>query len=160
MKRGVPSAGRSAQLDYISTHLLRHAAVVTRLLTRDLNGGISRTEAGVLRTLLGGPRRITELAELEGLAQPTMTLLVKRLEAQGLVRRERQDHDQRVVEVSLTDAGRQAFDNFLELVQAALRGYLEEAPDEQLEALAVGTEALEGLIASLLGDGRVRDAAA
>jgi DNA-binding MarR family transcriptional regulator len=44
----------------------------------------------VLNTLRDGPRRITELAQCEGLAQPTTTLLVKRLEELGLVRRERQ----------------------------------------------------------------------
>ena len=58
----------------------------------------------MLRTLTDAPRRITDLAELEGLAQPTMTLLVQRLEQRGWVERKRDSDDGRVVLVSLTDA--------------------------------------------------------
>ena len=54
---------------------------------------VSKYAAPWAATLSDGPRRITELAELEGLAQPTTTILVKQLERQGLVRRERQADD-------------------------------------------------------------------
>ena len=88
---GDPGSGakRSEQIEYVSGQLLARAALLTRLLARQLGGELSRTEAGILITLEGGPRRVTELAELEGLAQPTMTLLVKQLENRGLARRER-----------------------------------------------------------------------
>jgi len=36
--------------------------LLTRLLVRQLGGELSRTEIGLLKTLGGGPRRITELA--------------------------------------------------------------------------------------------------
>ena len=90
----------------ISTQLPAQIGLLTRLLTKEFGERYSYTEARLLGTLTMGPRRIGELAELEGLAQPTTTLLVKRLEERGLVRRERQADDQRVVLVSLTDAGR------------------------------------------------------
>ena len=70
---------RSEQIDYVSTELLPRAALLTRLLVRQLGGELSRTEVGLLKTLGGGSRRITELAELEGLAQPTITILIKQL---------------------------------------------------------------------------------
>jgi hypothetical protein len=54
--------------------------VVPRYARYTDRSSVSRTDGGVLNTLTGGPRRITELAELEGLAQPTMTLIVQRLE--------------------------------------------------------------------------------
>ncbi|HJY67071.1 MAG TPA: hypothetical protein VJ254_10120, partial [Streptosporangiaceae bacterium] len=66
---------RSEQIDYVSSELLPRAALLTRLLVRQLGGELSRTEIGLLKTLGGGSRRITELAELEGLAQPTVTIL-------------------------------------------------------------------------------------
>ena len=47
-----------------------------------------RTEMEVLSTLREGPRRITELTELQGIAQPTMTLLVTRMQEKGWVERE------------------------------------------------------------------------
>ena len=100
---------RSNQIEYISTQLLARAAAFVPGLARQ--AGERRafdTEVAVLNTLRDGPRRITELAEHEGLAQPTTTLLVKRLEELGLVRRQRRADDGRVVLVSLRrpDCGR------------------------------------------------------
>src|ERR1700722_16208582 len=96
---------RAEQIDHVASQLPSRAALLTRLLARQLTGELSRSEAGVLSTLSGGPRRITELAELEGLAQPTMTILVKQLEQRGLVTRGRGDDDGRVVLVELSDTG-------------------------------------------------------
>ena len=46
-----------------------------RLLVKQVRSReISRTEMEVLSILSEGPRKITELTELEGIAQPTMTL--------------------------------------------------------------------------------------
>ena len=142
--------------EYVSTHLLGRTTLLTRLLARELGGGLSITEAGLLRSLAERPRRITALAEGEGLAQPTTTLLVNRLERQGLVRRERQGHDRRVVLVRLTDEGAAAFEDFRARAVDALRGQLDDLPDEQLEALVVATDALQRLIEALLGDGVIR----
>src|SRR6185436_12167762 len=103
---------RSEQIDYVSTELLPQAALLTRLLVRQLGGELSRTELGLLKTLGDGPRRITELAELEGLAQPTTTILIKQLEEKGLVTRTRQADDGRVVLVDLTDSGNVALDHY------------------------------------------------
>jgi DNA-binding MarR family transcriptional regulator len=142
----------ATKAEYVSTHLLAHAALLTRLLSRDIEAGISRTEAGLLRSLSEGPRRIGELAELEGLAQPTTTLLVKRLEDQGLVSRERLREDQRVVLVRLTDAGAAALEDFRALAFAAMRAYLDAMPNSQLAALTAATDALGRLIITILSD--------
>ncbi len=102
-----------------------------------------------LNTLDSGPRRVTELAELEGLAQPTMTLLLKQLEQRRLVRRERRARDGRVVLVSVSDARRAALKQFRAEAQTALRSYLAEMSDEQVEALSTTAEALQSLIVLL-----------
>src|SRR4051794_41790564 len=96
---------RAERIDDVSRQLLPGVALLTRLLVRQLGGTWSRTEVSLLNTLSDGPRRITELAEYERLAQPTMTQLVKRLERSGLITRERQADDGRVVLVELTEAG-------------------------------------------------------
>ena len=134
------------QAQYVSTHLLQHSALLIRLFSREIDGGRTRTEAGVLSSLADGPRRITELAELEGLAQPTTTLLVKRLEEMGLVKRQRQADDGRVVLVSVEPAGIEALEDYRAQFMALLRADLATATDEQIEALAVATETLESLI--------------
>src|ERR1700689_1811908 len=88
---------RSIRIENVSTQLLSRAMTLPRLLAKQVASELSQTEAIVLSTLRDGPRRITELAEIEGLAQPTTTLLVKRLEELGFVRRERRADDGRVV---------------------------------------------------------------
>lgn len=50
-------------------------------------------------------RTLKELGERLGLDSGTLTPLVKRLETQGLVRRARDDADERLLRVRLTDAG-------------------------------------------------------
>jgi DNA-binding MarR family transcriptional regulator len=140
---------RSGRIDYVSAHLLSRAAILTRLLAKEVSSELSRTEASVQNTLSDGPRRITELAELEGLAQPTTTLLVKRLEDLGLVRRERQADDGRVVLVSLERAGAAALEDFHAQFIALLCADLAATTDEKIEALAVAAETLESLIALL-----------
>jgi DNA-binding MarR family transcriptional regulator len=152
MNRAFVKRDRAEQAQYISTQLLPQIALLTRLLIKEIGGGYSWTEAGLLKSLSDGPRRITELAELEGLAQPTTTLLVKRLEQQGLVRRERQADDQRVVLVWLTDAGVAALEHLRALASTALLGRLDAMPDDQLNALTTATDALAQLITALLND--------
>ena len=137
---------RAARIHYVSSELLARVGLLTRLLARHLGGELSRSEAGVLHTLRGGPRRITELAELEGLAQPTTTLLVQRLEQQGLVVRERHTGDGRVVLVDLTDLGRTTIAGLFAQASDVLGTLLAELPDEQVEALASATELLALLV--------------
>jgi DNA-binding MarR family transcriptional regulator len=145
----IPALNRSDQIDYVSRQLLPDAALLVRLLVRGLGGELTRTEVGLLSTLSGGPRRITDLAELEGLAQPTMTSLVKQLEERGLVRRGRQVDDGRVVLVHLTDDGAAALANYRARARELLGSYLAEISDEQVEALAGAADALAQLVALL-----------
>jgi DNA-binding MarR family transcriptional regulator len=145
----IPTLNRSDQIDYVSQQLPPGAGLLVRLLVRELGSELSRTEVGLLNTLNSGPRRITELAEFEGLAQPTMTSLVKALEQQGLARRDRQADDGRVVLVHLTDSGAAALEDYRARVREMLGRNLAEIPDEQVEALAAATDALAQLVALL-----------
>jgi DNA-binding MarR family transcriptional regulator len=141
---------RAERVDYIAEQLLPRAAVLVRLLLRQVrNREISRTEMEVLSILTEGPRRITELTELEGVAQPTMTLLVKRLEERGWVRREGLPDDGRVVMISLTEAGCAAQQRFRARFLAAMHTDLQELSDQQLQALSVATETLGSFVDDL-----------
>jgi DNA-binding MarR family transcriptional regulator len=138
---------RSDQIDHVSKRLLTGTALLTRLLIKELGAELTRAEMSLLNTLSSGPRRITDLAELEGVAQPTMTTLVKQLEQQGLARRDRQADDGRVVLVQITDSGAAAIEDYLARVRDLLGSYLAEIPDKQVAALANATDALDQLIA-------------
>lgn len=145
----MPDMDRSQQAEYVSRELLPRSASLVRLLAKQLHGPLSRSEASLLNTVSGAPRRITELADLEGLAQPTTTLLVKRLEQHGLVTRERQADDGRVVLVKTTDAGIAALEDYRAQASAALGAYLTDMPDQQIRELAAATRTLAQLVTVL-----------
>ncbi len=141
---------RAEQVDYVADHLPSRAALLVRLLVKQVRSReISRTEMEVLSILREGQRRITELTELEGIAQPTMTLLVKRLEEKGWVRRDGLPHDGRVAMISLTEAGRTAQEKFRAQFLAAMRADLQELSDQQLQALSAAAETLSSFVDDL-----------
>ena len=150
------NSDRVGRIDYVADHLLLHAGLLVRLLVRESGSGMTRSEAGVLFTLSRGPRRITELAELEGLAQPTMTALVKRLERRGCVKRERPADDGRVVLLSLTPAGTAALEAFQAEIGEAVRADMSAMTDQQVAALEAATRALGALVDVLQAPSRPR----
>jgi DNA-binding MarR family transcriptional regulator len=137
---------RTEGIDLVATTLLTRASRLTRTLLRVGTHELSRTEAGLLGSLLERPRRITELAESEALAQPTVTQLVDRLQARGLVERGRSQADGRVVLVSISEQGTAQ----LEATRAQLRGDMRAAmaglSDAEVAGLAEASETLGRLI--------------
>lgn len=137
---------RADATDLVATSFVARASQLTRLLLREGDRALSRTEAGLLRTLLDGPRRITELAETEALAQPTVTQLVDRLEKRGLVARGRSAQDGRVVLVSVTLDGQRQLRATQAQYRALMREAMEELSDAEVAQLAAATETLQRLI--------------
>ena len=152
----ITDTDREQRIERIAADLLPRASQLTRLVVRraaGAGGGLARTEGGILRTLSEGERRITELADLEGLAQPTTTALVKRLEEQGLVARGRDAADGRVALISLTPDGAAALDEFRRRYRAALAERLHAMTDEELAELNRASRALGRLVRELQGGG-------
>jgi DNA-binding MarR family transcriptional regulator len=145
-----PAPDRAAAIDLVAGTLLGRAARLTRLVMRSGAHKLSRTEVGVLSTLAEGPRRITELAQTEALAQPTVTQLVDKLENRGLVSRARSGEDARVVIVEVTPAGTEVFEEVRAEIRANMREALADLPDDELTELAHASETLGGLIETLL----------
>jgi DNA-binding MarR family transcriptional regulator len=127
---------------------------LTRLAMR--RGGrprdISFTTASTLSRLEHeGPRRLTSLATDEGVAQPSMTQLVQRLERQGLVERNRDPDDGRVVWVGITEAGRALLAGRRARRAQELADLLATLPPEEEAALAGAVLAALPVIRRLAG---------
>jgi DNA-binding MarR family transcriptional regulator len=140
---------RTAEVEQIALDLMPRISQLSRLVVKHARGSISRSEGGILGTLSRGARRVTELAELEGLAQPTTTVLIKRLEQNGWVARQRDADDGRVVLVSLTRDGAVALEQFRSQYRAVLRDRLAMLPGEHVAALANASEALDALVGAI-----------
>ena len=145
----ITSDMREREIERISADLLPSASQLVRLVLRRVDEEISRTEGGMLRTLSAGPRRITELAELEGLAQPTMTVLVKRLEERGWVERARDAADGRVAVISLTPLGTSTLERFRAHYRRALAQQLQAMSDAELSGLDAAATAIGQLVEHL-----------
>lgn len=121
--------------------------VVERIvaMARTLNKShpMSRSASGVLATLdLNGPLRLTALAAREGVTQPAMTQLVSRLQASGLITREPDPNDGRVVRIVITDAGRALMDTRRAERTNRLSTLLSQLSPEQRKTIAEAMPAL------------------
>lgn len=146
MTETIQTDRRTARIEAIATELIPTASLLTRLALGQARGEISRSEGGVLRTLTDGPRRVTELAEREGLSQPTTTVLVKQLEKHGWVKRGHDPDDGRVVLVSLTAEGARALEHYRARYRAVLKDCITGMADEDIAALEDAVHALAGLV--------------
>ena len=118
------------------------AIVALRRRSKD----VSLTAASTMSTLgRTGPRRLTELAAVEGVAQPSMTALVTGLERAGLVQRQPDPNDGRVVLVALTDAGQARLRARREAGAEWFAQLVAELSEEDASALAAALPALNRL---------------
>lgn len=95
--------------------------------------GLTPPQFYVLKTLTehGGPCRIGQIAQEHHLTNATMTGLIKRMEAAGLVQRTTSAHDARAVDVQLTAAGADKFRAVQESIMAQVRLILRVLPQEE-----------------------------
>src|SRR3954451_7553890 len=82
-----------------------------------------------------GPMRLTALAAKEGISQPSMTQLIKRLELQGLVARVADPDDGRAALIGITDHGREVIDDRMRIRRERLGELLETLTPEEVNAL-------------------------
>jgi DNA-binding MarR family transcriptional regulator len=83
------------------------------------------------------PRTVTDISEALYLEPATLSPLLKRLEAAGLLTRARSSTDERALAVTLTDKG------------AALRAHAEEVPGKIVDRLGVPVSELQSIRAAL-----------
>ncbi len=132
----------------IGSALYALVTAVMRRMPRDL----SLTAAATLYALeRQGPQRLTHLAAQEGVAQPSMTALVTRLEQAGLVDRRSDPSDGRAVLVGLTPAGEDYLRERRQSGARALLPVLAQLSQGQLDALRSALPALRALAAGDLG---------
>jgi DNA-binding MarR family transcriptional regulator len=111
-----------------------------------LPDGLSLTAAATLATLeRSGPRRLTALAVQEGVTQPAMTQLIARLQDAGLVGRDADPADGRVVQVRLTVAGREMLARRRAVRAERLAVILARISPEDQAALGAALPAIDAL---------------
>lgn len=146
--RNQPSENRvvSPELEELANVLPRRISGLARMLYGASGSPLPRGMRSVLFALSAEPLQITEIARQEGIGQSAATRMVARLEALGLVRRERSQADRRVVMVSVTARGRNELEYMREQSRRVMRDVLHDLPARELRQLTRASEALEELI--------------
>lgn len=115
---------------------------------------ITITQARTLSTLATrGPHRVTDLALIEQVAQPTMSTLVARLEHHGLVERSPDSSDPKTTLISITTEGRKQWRSMVALRTNVLTSGLALLTTSEKRSLEAALPALERLVDELQGTG-------
>lgn len=113
---------------------------------------VTISQARTLSTLATrGPQRITDLALIEQVAQPTMSALVARLDDHGLVERRPDPSDSKTILISITNAGLDLYRSIVELRTKLLDAGLSLLSASDRKSLEAALPALEHLVDELQG---------
>ncbi|MGH2843713.1 MAG: MarR family transcriptional regulator [Solirubrobacteraceae bacterium] len=152
----VLGAARARQLDEIAAALPQRAGSLGRLFLEHTSLRVCRTEVDVLRALHERPQRITDLAAMQGVTQPAITLLVNRLEKRGWMERRPDPDDRRAVLVALTEPGQDAFARLRAEYRELVGEEMAALDDDAVEVLARAVSVLDLLIERLKARARLK----
>jgi len=132
----------------VAVEVHRTAQVLMRWLVEELKpSGITPSQYNVLRILRGSspqPLSATEICSRMVTYDPDLTRLLDRLETAGMVRKERDAKDRRVVNVHITKLGRDTVESAMDSVRARLHEELGGIGKARLEQLADLLERVRG----------------
>jgi DNA-binding MarR family transcriptional regulator len=146
---GQPTQAAGLASDEELASRLRAAVVrLNRKLRQQALAGLSPAQASALGTVnrLGSPT-LGELAAAEQVQPPTVTRLVAFLETAGLVARETDEVDRRVVRVNITAEGRRNLQRIRSLKNAYLNRRLAALDPAEQQLAESMTSLLEHLVA-------------
>jgi DNA-binding MarR family transcriptional regulator len=137
----------SASLTTETAARLRLAvARLQRIIRQHAMGGLSLTEGSCLALIdREGPLSLTQIAAREHLSAPTITKIVVRLEARGLIDRGQEPGDRRVSLIAVSRRGQALLDRIRSERTAYLHQRLAELGADQLDDLVKALPVLEDL---------------
>jgi DNA-binding MarR family transcriptional regulator len=138
------ASGREAELP---SRLRLAITRMARRLRQEAGSDLGPSQLAALATIeRHGPLAPSELAERERIKRPTVTRILARLEAAGLVARVPDPADGRSAIVSISGEGRALLRRLRQRKTAYLARRLRELPAEDREAMARAAELLERLL--------------
>jgi DNA-binding MarR family transcriptional regulator len=133
----------------IAARLRLSATRLARRLRQEADSGFTPSQLSALAAIHNrGPLTLGALAELERVAPPSITKVVAKLEAEGLVARTADPTDGRVSRVAVTPAGHDLIEESRRRKTTWLTGRIRTlAADDQVR-LAAALDALDALLAA------------
>jgi DNA-binding MarR family transcriptional regulator len=148
-RSSAPATASAAQGDDVAGRLRLSVTRLARLLRQQDESGLTPTMGAALATIgRVGPLTLGELAALEQVAPPTVTKVIGKLEAAGLVDRLADRADRRVCRVALSADGRRQLEINRSRRTAWLADRLAALEPEEQDRLAAAIDAIEQLTAA------------
>jgi DNA-binding MarR family transcriptional regulator len=137
---------RPADVAEMAARLRLSATRLARRLRQQADSGFTLTQLSALAVIDGhGPLTLGALAELERVAPPSITKVVTKLEAEGLVERAIDPGDRRVTYVTTTKAGRELLAESRRRKTTWLTARIRELPADEQARLADALDVLDHL---------------
>lgn len=133
--------------------VLRHfrqlfKSVKSHFQTVEVNTGVSGSQLWALAEIAErGGARVGEIADVLSIKHSTASNLIDRLEQRGLVARERDRDDQRVVRVTISERGSETLGRAPRPFEGVLPDALDKLGKVELALLAQGLQRLEEVLA-------------
>jgi DNA-binding MarR family transcriptional regulator len=125
----------------------RLARFINQLMREQLGcGPVTVQQCYTLEALMDGPKSMKSLAAEVALHQSTLTRVVEKLEKQNLVQRRRLAHNQRSVEVQITEAGKQTYEFLDEASSQMISDLLDNIPGERQVKIVEAMEEVAALL--------------
>ena len=149
MPKDLTVATRTADQDSSAPDAARLQVTATRLarrLRRESGAALTPSQLSVMSAIhRNGPITVGALAECERVAPPTISRVVAKLEAAGLVERTGDSEDRRVVRVSTTAAGDELVSVSRRRKTEWLADRMAQLPARDRARIAAALDALERL---------------
>jgi DNA-binding MarR family transcriptional regulator len=131
----------------IAARLRLSSTRLARRLRQEADSGYTPSQLSVLSTVRRhGPLTLGTLAGHERVAPPSITKVVAKLEAEGLVARTPDPTDGRVAHIAITSAGQALMDQTRRRKTSWLAGRIAELPAEDQARLGAALDALDHLV--------------
>lgn len=142
------TAERSPILPVEMAGRLRLSATrLARRLRQESGAGLTPSQLSALAVIdKRGPLTLGHLAEIERVAPPSVTKLVAKLVAQGLVRRSVDPEDRRITHVAATEEGAALMAESRRRKAAWLASRIEALDEDQKRRLADALDVLDALV--------------
>ncbi|MBW3588799.1 MAG: MarR family transcriptional regulator [Actinobacteria bacterium] len=120
---------------------------LARRLRQQATGDITPSMISALHSVEAlGPIPLGELAQVEKIQPPTMTLIVNRLDDQGLIKKDVDASDRRITRISISVEGKKFLGSHRSRKDAYLARALEELSDHELAKIEKAIPILEKLL--------------
>jgi DNA-binding MarR family transcriptional regulator len=141
-----PTKQATDETTEVAARLRLSATRLARRLRQESASGRTPSQLSALASIeQHGPLTLGALAEHERVAPPTITNIVAKLEADGLVSRHVDEADRRFARVTVTEAGAALMAEIRRRKTTWLAGRIDELDSDQQVALAAALDALDAL---------------